>query len=289
MSWFSRKKTRHRRRSFLIDTNQSIRSSNRKFKSRFFAFLLQFRFLKNIPQIFQFSVLKTIIIVFMVSFIAFSFFSPYFDIQKISFTRDNPSLNIEKMETIVEPYYGTNMLLFQSRELESLLLSEFSELRTVTIKEKWPSELEIQMVMSPPFVNIFNEETANFWVVSEDGIILQMGADESLPTIAIRQYTKPIRIGEPFIEQSVLESFFLVQEFLQQELNLPIQSIIYFLISREVHFITESNIALWIDVSQDVLPQIQKLKLADERIGLYSDSFEYIDLRIPDQIFYKKQ
>lgn len=288
MNLFSRAKTKRRRRDFLIDTNQSVRRPSRKFKSRFLSALFQLRFLRRFPELLRFSVLKIIVFVLMTGFVLFSTLSPYFDIRKISFVRDNPSLNIEKIEESLMDYYGKNLLFVSEADIEALLRKNFAEIRSISFDEKWPSELEITLTMSPPFVNIFNEETANFWVVSEDGVILQMTAKEELPTFNIRQYTKPIVVGERFLDAELLSSLFELRSFLVQEFEFEFEDVVLLLISREIHFITSSGMALWFDISQNLVSQAQKLKLAEEKIGLFRDSFDYIDLRIPDQIFYKK-
>jgi hypothetical protein len=286
---FSKKNTRQRRKDFLIDTNLSTRKTGKKFRNRFLNILLQFRFLRGIQKMFQASVLVVVLFICMAIFIAFALFSPYFGLKKISFVRDNPLLNLEKIEDSLQDYYDKNLLFLSHDEIESLLQTEFPEIRTVEIQEIWPSEIELKITMSPPFTNIFNEETANFWVLSDDGVILESNAKEALPIIQIFQYTKPIQVSQKFLDREDLHSIFSVRDFVQQNLDLQIQEIHLYFVSREVHLITEQGTALWLDLGQDMQSQIQKLKLADEKIGLYSEAFEHIDLRIPDQVFYKKK
>lgn len=286
---FSKKNTRQRRKDFLIDNNLSPRKTGKKFRNRFLNILLRFRFLRGITKMFQTSVLLTVGCIVMAIFISIALFSPYFGLKKISFVRDNPLLNIEKIEDSLHDYYDRNLLFLSHNEIETYLQEQFPEIRTVKVVEHWPSEVELTISMSPPFTNIFNEETANFWVLSEDGVVLEPNAKENLPTIKIFQYTKPIQVSQKFLEREDLLSIYSVRDFVEEHLELQIQDIYLYLVSREVHLITSQETALWLDLAQDMKTQAQKLKLADEKIGLYSESFEHIDLRIPDQIFYKKK
>lgn len=285
----SRKKTRQRRKDFLIDTNLSRRKSGKRWRNFFLNILRQFRFLGGIKKLFHVSVLFSTLFICIAVFIAIALFSPYFEIKKIRFVRDNPLLDIEKLETSLEPFYGRNLLFVSEKDITELLQAEYPEFRSIQMNEKWPSEIELQITVAKPFVNILNEETANFWVVSDDGVVLEPHAQENLPTIHIYQYQKPIAPRDKLFEKKTIQALFEAQKFIEDDLEIPIEKIDLFLVSREVHLISDTGMALWIDLAQEIFPQVKKLQLADEKIGLYLKSFDHIDLRIPEQIFYKER
>lgn len=284
-----KKKTFQKRKSFLIDTNFSHRRSGKKVRNVLLNMLYKLRFLRHIFKLFHASILITTICIVMAIFIALSLLSPYFKLKKISFVRDNLLLDITKMETTIEEYYGKNLLFLSDSEITQKLQTQFPEFRKIQIHEKWPSEIEIQVEISPPFLNIFNEETTSFWTLSQDGVALQPSATEKLPTIKLFQHKPIITISQQVIESKAIGDVLAAKKLIEEELNLKIKEIHLFNISKEFHLITDSETAIWIDLAQDVTQQIRKLKLADESIGLYSKQFVHIDLRIPDQIFYKER
>lgn len=283
------KKNHKRRKGFLIDTNFSHRKKGKKWRNHLLRFLDQFRGLSYVTKILKKSVLFTVIFLLMTGFILVALFSPYFEVKDIRFVRDNPLLDIEKLEEAVQPYYGKNLLFLSQKEIIDKLKAGFPEFREVIISEEWPATMEIQVKISPPFVNVLDEETVNFWVLSQDGVALEPGADETLSTLNILQYKKIIEKGQKILEKEVLEKTEKAEKFLQEELKINIEEKKIFTVSQELHLITDKGTAIWIDLALDIDSQVQKLRIADESIGLYSKDFEHIDLRIPQQIFYKEK
>ncbi len=282
-----RRKTRRRRREFLLDSNQTHRPKGRKIRNRMMNLVVQFLFLRQIARLFRTSFLVSFIFSLITLFILIALFSPYFDIKKIAFLRDDPRLDIELLEESVADFYGKNLLLLSHQKMKNHLYDIFPEFETIDIQEKWPSEVELKVTLSPPFVNILNHELANFWVVTKSGIVLQKEAQEGLPLITVFQHEKPITHRQKFLKTEELEKIFAARDFIHQELDLKISELHLFYVSKEVHLITENNFSIWIDLAQDIEPQVRKLKLAEEKIDFYFSPLEHIDLRIPNQIFWK--
>lgn len=286
---FSKKRTRQRRKDFLIDTNLSRRKKGKKMRNRFLNFLLQFRFLQHIKKLFEASILLSMLFVLMAIFILVAIFSPYFEVKKISIVRDSVLLDLEQLDMLLEPYYGRNLLFLSQSEVASALQERFPEFTEVSIRETWPSEMEVQLVIAPPFVNIFHEETANFWTLSQDGVVLQPNATEGLPMIELYQHAGLIQKSQKILNREMIQAIFDAKAFFQEELSIQIDVVHLYSVSQEFHLISENNTAFWLDLTHSLPDQLQKLRLADEKIGLYSKDFEHIDLRIPDQIFYKER
>ncbi len=286
---WGRKNRRSRRREFLIAPREEIHQT-RKYRNRFLNFLRTLILVKHWgKRFFRISSLISIMLVLVSAFVIIAIFSPYFNLKKISFTAGNPTLNIDKVEKEMEEFYGKNLLFISHTEISNLLKQKFPEFRDVSIKEKWPSEIELKITISPPLANILDTQTADFWVVSEDGIILDHQANESLPIIKMEENEKPLAIQQKLMDGTKLKAILDAKWQEEKEVGLKIKEMDLFFLAEEVHLITNDEISIWIDLNQDVKSQIHKLALGAKKIGLENskNKFEHIDLRIPNQIFWK--
>jgi len=284
---FRRKSSRRLRREFLLEKNQDFHAKPKKLRNRALNFVARFFFLRQLGKLFKTSILISVLFIVMGIFVVFAIFSPYFHLKKISVVRDNPNLDIEQIEKSLEEFYGKNLLFLSDASIREKLMSDFPEFRSLKTSEKWPSEMELQIVVSPPRFNLLNTETANFSVISEDGVILQEEPDENLPTIKVFQYEKPIQIRTKFLKKDDIEKIIIAEKFLEEEVELPLNATHLLWSAREIHLVSQQEMEIWIDLELPVEEQLQKLILSQEQIGLYSKSFEHIDLRIPKQIFWK--
>jgi len=224
----------------------------------------------------------------MAAFVAFALFSPYFTLKKITVVRDNPNLDASQIEKSLEDFYDKNLFFLPRDQILKKLRSDFAEFREIEISEKWPDGIELKISVSPPFANLLNTETANFSVISEDGVILAESSRKNLPTIKIFQRKKPISPREKFLKKTTLLRIEKSQNFIKNQLKLRLAETRYLTAAREIHLVTEDGAVIWIDAQIEVDPQLRKLELAADEIGLYSKKFEHIDLRIPEQIFWKE-
>lgn len=283
---FNRKSTR-RRKHFLINTNQQRKYRPKKNRNRILNILAKILFLKRILKLFRASFIFTFLTLMMAGFIIFAIFSPYFEIKKININRDTPNLNIEAVQEILKQFYGENLIFLNKETLVQTLLDEFLEFRSIEITEEWPDNITISIKLSPPVFTLFNIDSANFAVVSTDGVILSTTADDSLPVLKIKNIKKPFIPGEKIMEKEWLEKIQKIRGLLLGQTKITTKEIVFLPTAQEVHFITASNIALWFDLRTDIEQQIKKLELGANKIGLYSKQLEHIDLRIPGQLFWK--
>lgn len=282
-----RKRTSRRRKAFLIDSNLNQKKKAKKLRNRSLNFLAKILLINQLLKLFRASFFFAFLLFCMTGFILFSIFSPYFNLQKITILRDNPNINIEKIETSLQDFYDKNLLFISHQDIKETLFANFLEFRSIDIEEKWPSELKIKVEISPPFFNLFNTETANFSVISEDGVILAEKPKDDLPVLKIQEYPKKLSAGQKFVEKSVLEKINTAKNLMENQIKIPIKEILFFPVARELHLISEKETAFWFDLQIEIAPQIKKLELATSEIGLFSKNLQHVDLRIPNQIFWK--
>lgn len=284
---FRHSPSRRLRRELLLEQNQSSRKKPKKLRNKALNFLARFFFLRQLGKLFRASILVSMIFVVMAFFVFFAVFSPYFHLKKISIVRDNPNLDVQQIERSLEGIYGQNLLFLSDSVIREKLFADFPEFRSVEVVENWPSEIELRIVVSPPRFNLLNTETANFSVVSEDGVVLQEEPNEDLPTIKVFQYEKPIQVRQKFLTKRELDKIITAELFLKEETDLPLHATHLLYVAHELHLISRQEMEIWIDLSLPVEDQLRKLLFSRDQIGLSSRNFEHIDLRIPKQIFWK--
>ena len=282
-----RKKLHRHRREFLLDSNQTQTRRPKKLRNRFLNILERLLLIRQIKNLFKASIMVGILLSVMAIFIIFAVFSPYFNLKKITVVRDSPNLDVEQIDKILENFYGQNLLFLSQPELIKNLQETFPEFREIKIKENWPSEINLEITISPPLFNLLNTETANFSVISEDGVILKEEPAEDLPVIKVFQHENIIQLREKIMTKEDLQKIIKAENFLQQVTKLPLHATHLYWTARELHLISTGEMQIWIDLQQPIEAQLQKLEEAVNEIGLYTNRFEHIDLRIPKQIFWK--
>ena len=161
------------------------------------------------------------------------------------------------------------------------------ELRDIEIKEDWPRSLELTLDASLPKYNIFNTETTNFAVISEDGVVLAEESLDGLPVIKIFQHTDMVKKRQQILSPSQLIKIHEAEGIMDADLMLPVTAVEVYLAANELHFISRGGMEIWLDLSRSIQTQLEKLISAEGKIKLYKESFDHIDLRIPQQIFWK--
>lgn len=281
-----------RRRVFSRPTaNKKIRGkiAKRKVRNSFLRVIGGTRAVKALLGIFRGSVIAWIVLIAMGGFVVFATVSSYFHIKKITLQRDEVSLDVERVTNELKDFYGRNLLFLKEEEITQYLLEKFPDFREVNVKEKWPNQIELTVVLSPPVFNVFNVETANFSVVSADGVILDTQVNEGLPVLRVSQYEKILNPRDRFMTKDDIEKILSAEAFAIDDLELDVEGMHYLSAAREIHIIGRNEMAIWVDLQTDIPSQFRKLRLAAERIGLYKRDFEHIDLRIPNQLFWKQR
>jgi hypothetical protein len=54
-----------------------------------------------------------------------------------------------------------------------------------------------------------------------------------------------------------------------------------------MHLVSDAGTAFWFDLRAEPLQQARKINLVSDEINLYTQALEHVDLRIPNQVFWK--
>ena len=283
------RRTQQRRKAFLLDSNQTQRQRKapKTVRNRLLNTWFRLGFFRDLVRLFTASRVMFLVILGMAGFILFAIFSPYFELKQIVVNRDNPNVDVGSVESQLEGFYGEN-LLFLDKELMKIELTEaFPAFREIEIQETWPASLTLNIVLSPPAFTLLNQTDASFWVVSEDGVILSEKAEENLPLVKVFDYTKPLQSGARFVEIELLSKITLAESIMVNQIKIPVTERRLYPLARELHLVADSGTVFWLDLQLDIENQLKKIEYGANRIGLINASIEHVDLRIPNQLYWK--
>ena len=134
---------------------------------------------------------------------------------------------------------------------------------------------------------IVGEEVRTRMALLENGYAMPPKIGEGL--LVIREYaTCPLDVTPRtrVLDTQTLDHVYSAITLLENKLGTIIESVTFWRDAREFHLIDQQGTAYWMDLSADPDQQLAKLKLA---IGDYPDllkPMQYIDLRVPDKIYY---
>jgi hypothetical protein len=281
------KSSAQRRKYFLLDSNQTVRKKPKTNRNRALNALSKLRFFRQFSSLFKGSVLLTVACVFMFLFTLFALFSPYFDLRQAMVTRDNPHIDVQAVENLMAEFYGQNLLFLSQSNIQDRLLETFPEFREVSLKEIWPDRLQVDIALSPPYYQVLNEFDATFSVLSEDGVVLRQEASEGLPVLKVIRYEQSLRSGEKFASVAMLKDISTLRQIFAEDLKIEIDEMRYLPVAFEVHLVSDSGTSFWFDLRSDIEQQARKIDLVANEINLYTQPLEHVDLRIPNQVFWK--
>jgi len=284
-----RNRTRQRRKAFLLDSNQAQQERNapKTVRNRLLNVWFRLKFLRDITRLVTASRVMGLVVMSMAMFILFAVFSPYFELKQIVVSRDNPDIDVESIETALEDFYGQNLLFLSQEELVLVLKTEFPAFRKISVSEIWPSALTLKIELSPPALTLLNQANAEFRVISEDGVILSEKPNELLPLMKVFDYDLPLNLGQRFIRKELLDKVVLAEQIMVKQIKIPVTERHLYPTARELHLISDRGTAFWIDLQLEVEEQLKKIEYGTNRIGLFSKDIEHVDLRVPNQLYWK--
>jgi hypothetical protein len=242
-----------------------------------------------------FAVLAVIILVIAVYMVAFSEIFQWRQIIVVGTTNVSDNRIEEVMEKVGQgKIWGwlprRNLLFFNIREAKTELLNEISQIGGVEIKRQLPNILKVYIEERDPV--IIWETAGRRFYLDVDGVVSKdiVGEPEiCLPTIKDLS-NRSVVPREPVVSHNFVEFIKELVDTFHKETGLDAAEIVTpSPLSREVHIATADGWMLYFTSTRTLSSQYKKLLLilnkeltAEQRLNL-----EYIDLRIPDKIYYK--
>lgn len=237
-------------------------------------------------------VLALLLLASLGGFVWLAFFTETFTMQAITVLDARPHTE-EQVKTLAQDYLGKNMLVTSMELLEEKILTELPQVRTVHAARALPGTLKLVIQEKNPRLLLLS--SGKYYFVGEDGRAYEEARLDTLPGVVLPTIKNNDQSAQVTVGTSVVEAPFIAfVEELQQGLPeiVPAQVVeirIPSLAAREVSFFLSNNYEVRFDSTRGAAGQLGILKqlLTTTIPPEEQQVLEYIDLRIPNRVYYK--
>ncbi len=214
------------------------------------------------------------------------FVSTSLTIQTIQVKEDDMMITEHPMEDLLSELIGSNLLLTNTDNFEPYLRAQFPQYETLRITKNLPDTLLVILktypVVSNLTVEIPDSEDQQFLLTSGGQVTTYEDIDsmgEGLRTIIIES-EKSLGSGAQVMDQSQIAFILEAMQDFEDRFGMGVGHAQYHDIEREVHLWTAREFYVWLDMTQPLDDQLDKLKKGLPKLDIYTLNLEYIDLRI---------
>ena len=232
-----------------------------------------------------------ILAIFMIGgIIGLTYFSRFFDVQKVSVARSSLDLPLEKIElSIRELALGKNIFSVEKDLLAQTVRELRPDIARVEILKKYPHEIQVEVFKFPIVaeLHIGNEKI----FLNEKGFEVRGDSPDrdTLQIALAEEFERAEDEQQPFVFEHHLNIIREAIFYFESLTDLKILNTKYFPVSRELHLKNEKNFDVWLDLDQDFRDQLHKLVEAADVLKINEKKYEYVDLRIRGKIFFKSK
>lgn len=231
------------------------------------------------------------------------FFS-YFTVQSIRISRTDFRIDGEDIADYAHKLYiGKNIFLQRQEAIEAELKKTFPEIAAVSIERQLPKTLRLIITTHPVAFRwscervkktisetgdiIESKESVAFFV-NQDGRITMANPDEQAAFLIYEKTPCPSQIDrrQQIMNAATVQKIFTAKDLLETVLGTSVDRAGYYRDAKEIHLITEDEVAYWIDFVSPVAEQIEKLRIALTLEPKLKTPLQHVDLRVPEKIFY---
>ncbi len=211
---------------------------------------------------------------------------------------DGRDSTIAAVEDIVEQELNRvamNRIIFlvQTDNIESRIANSLPQIRVVHIERKLPDTLKVVLQEKTPALLLLSNGT--YYFVDEAGIPYEEAQLHTLPGVVLPTVKNAagethVTLGVPAVAKEFVTFVRYIGEHLGESVGAKVAEIrIPSLAAREVHFILDNNWVVKFDVTREPAQQLGILaRIANEMLSEEERrAVEYIDLRIPNRVYYK--
>ncbi len=280
----------------------------------------------KISQFFKGSIILGILATTIIIAILYIGFSGHFAITKIDVARDNLHIDSAEITNQLNHFKGKNIFFFSRYNIQKTIKENYPEFSIIHIKKVLPHTLKIELetheivanikayyqlpeVENPPdetegmrieevlrdaFILIENEEEEEENApIEQKALLNRIGQaifdqeeDLGLMTIVIENLTQPIEDREIVIPEHKMDFILESIQYFNNTMRMVVDRIKYLPVAREVHFVTEDDLIIWLSMEKDYKEQIDKLNVIYQAAELDKEDIDYIDLRIDEKLIY---
>ncbi|MDD5751168.1 MAG: hypothetical protein PHS73_01450, partial [Candidatus Peribacteraceae bacterium] len=222
--------------------------------------------------------------------------SPVGRIEEIRVIRTDPRLDIEEVLSRLSPLFGRYLVGTTSREVRSLLAERFSDVRSVTVNKRYPSQLIVRITLDPLVARVRiidpaagkSASGAMIGALTERGVfslVTVPTGSGALPTIDIVDWGVRPEAGGRLLAPGFFKTMQEAEGILETQFGQEVKQRTVYLRAQEYHFGVQ-GISLWFDLQSPLEAQFQRYRTFLQSVG-FPLAKEYIDLRVADKVIYR--
>jgi cell division septal protein FtsQ len=220
------------------------------------------------------------------------FFTDTFAVSAITVVDAKPNTEAS-IRTISESSMKKNILFVPTDQVEQKILHDVPQVRDIHILRKLPGTLKIIVQEKKPALLLVSG--GSYYFVDAEGIAYENASLDVLPgvvlpTVKNSDSLAKVTLGTNAVEGSFVDFITEAQKKLPEIAHAQIAEMrIPSLATREVHFLLDRNWKILMDTTRsaegqlDILSRLLEDTIPDEE----QQTLEYIDLRIPNRVYYK--
>ncbi len=209
-------------------------------------------------------------------------FSNFFQLEKWRIYGNDIVQENSKFDEFLRVYKNKNLVFIDSRKIEKTIKAQYPEIKTLKIKKVFPDTLIMEYENYPEKANVFNivGETQKKFIVNEIGLLVEEDFENpNLPYIKVKT-DKAFELYDYAFTMETLEYILDSVYDFEEIFGMKVIDAEYWKREREVHLKTERDFTIWLDTDLTIQEQFAKLKQAIPKLNIYTESLDYIDLRI---------
>lgn len=225
------------------------------------------------------------------------FFTSIFSVQAIAVIDARPHI-AERAQATAEAHIATtpltrNIFFVNTERLATELTQQIPEVRTIRVTRQLPGTVKILIQEKEPALLFLSGGT--YYFVDDQGIAyerarLETLPGEVLPIVKNDDPTSEVTLGIAVVQTNLVQFVLRVAKELPERIHVGVGEIrIPSLAAREVRFLLDNNWELRFDSTRPPDQQLEILQqlLAGTITAEEQAQLEYIDLRIPDRVYYR--
>jgi hypothetical protein len=216
-------------------------------------------------------------------------FSNFFTIRSYQIYEDGTLItNDLELNNILDDKLRNQSLVFvNTQNLTKAITENFPEYEKVEFNKQFPQVLKINLTKYPSVANLVDVVQTKGgpliqkkYLLNANGIVTTENEENpDLPYISMKT-PAIIPIKSQAIAPDKMQYIIQASNLYEEKFGMKVIEAEYLKTEREVHLHTEKFFEVWIDMTKDLVPQIDKLKKAIPKLDIYNTPLEYIDLRI---------
>lgn len=209
-------------------------------------------------------------------------FSNFFQLRNWKIYGDDIIQENSKFEEFLKVHEGRNLVFLDAGKISSNIKNQYPEVENLRLKKVFPDTLILEFENFPEVANLFNivGETQRKFIVNEIGLLIEQDYENpNLPYIKL-QTEKSLELYDYALPRDKLEYLLDAIYDYEELFGMKVLDAEYKTKEREIHLKTERDFTIWLDTTLTLQEQYSKLKKALPKLNIYTESLEYIDLRI---------